>query len=281
MTYESRETQFLEATATEFGWAQKRRFVFIERFKEANADLNDTDLADVLNLTPNQVRDHLKVICDTLAAAGCNCGTTGKGRWKLAKAWLRGERYPQWQERHHPQPNLPLHPEDIWHRLRERAQPQTQWIDCIEPKRCGSQKGLKVPPSQNLTPSTLTANTPYFVYLDLRISGGYLLLLNQGLNTRYLLAPSAGFVPNPRLSGNLLWIPQSGATQAELEFDAGGKEEFLAVVLPQPLDLPWLQPNDTEPAPECHPQRLHELWERIQQQPDCRVFHREFWVENN
>ncbi len=64
----------------------------------------------------------------------------------------------------------------------------------------------------------------------------------------------------------------------QIEFDTTGREEFLAVVLSQPLDLPWLQPNDVEAAPECNVVRLHQLWEQLRQQGDYRVFHREVLV---
>ncbi len=163
MTYSQHELQFLETTATELAWADKRRMVFIERFKEANADLNDTNLADVLNLSPNQIRDHLKAICDRLAAAGCNCGTDGKGRWKQAKAWLQCQRYPQWQQQHRPTSNLPP-PSRIHLAQPARTSPSPNPMDWL----CTAQRRPKNKSSE-IDP-TPTAATPASRYPILHVS---------------------------------------------------------------------------------------------------------------
>jgi hypothetical protein len=56
--YEDHELEFLEAMATKFCFSGKTKLAFIQRLLEANSDLEDNDLAEVLErvATGNQRR---------------------------------------------------------------------------------------------------------------------------------------------------------------------------------------------------------------------------------
>ncbi len=103
------EEDFLEAMATRFGFSGKTRFVFVTRLREQYAELKDSsfagewgdvlleDIKDSHSSDPAIIlRDRLKVICDRIESAGCDFNGTQRGKWKVAKCWLREEIFPQW-----------------------------------------------------------------------------------------------------------------------------------------------------------------------------------------
>jgi hypothetical protein len=276
MNYEQDEQQFLEAMATRFGLANTRRLVFIQRLLEANADLNDTQLADVLNLTSHIVRDNLKTICDSLEIEGCDFGKQQKGRWKTAKKWLRFELYPAWKKQDRPVPSpTPLGLDWIWHSLQEKANPQPEWIRFVP---ADAYKGIIVPPARQSPQPQLKPKTPYLLHVDLQYPEWHLLLLNQGLDTKYVLSPSLAFAPGGQLTGKPMWMPQREAMCENITFDAMGKEEFLAIAVKEVPEFAWLVPRETEPAPVWDAVRLNQLWSWLQQQGNWQVFYQVFEV---
>jgi CheY-like chemotaxis protein len=106
--YQDHEEEFLKAIATRFGFSGKTWLIFLERFREKNTDSLDKDIAayleaELLEGTMDRaipaiiLRDRLKAICDKFEAEGCDFQGVTKGRWKIAKRWLREVLYPEWQ----------------------------------------------------------------------------------------------------------------------------------------------------------------------------------------
>ncbi|NEP32766.1 MULTISPECIES: hypothetical protein [Moorena] len=110
------------------------------------------------------------------------------------------------------------------------------------------------------------------------------MLLNRGIDnkdvvTNYVVCPSQAFAPDNRLTQKKMLMPQSGAMCEEITFDTVGQEEFLAIVLEDSLDFPWLTPNQEEPVPIWNPERLKELWARLAgDSNNWQAFYRSFQV---
>jgi predicted NACHT family NTPase len=103
MSYTDDEQEFLTVIATRLCFSGKTRLVFLERFKESNADLNNMALAEVLSpnlkvkANPETIlRDHLIKICTELERHGCDFPENCRERWKIGKRWLREIKYPEW-----------------------------------------------------------------------------------------------------------------------------------------------------------------------------------------
>ncbi|GEM_PF-3098796 len=100
-TYKEKEQEFLEAMAKSFGFRDRCKLVFLERFRQDNDDLENKNLAEVLqpNLLESgefALRDFLKQIFKKLEAAGCDFNGAKKDKCEIAKLWLREEIFPKW-----------------------------------------------------------------------------------------------------------------------------------------------------------------------------------------
>lgn len=273
MNYERDERQFLEAMATRFCFNSTRRDVFIQRFLEQNAgkDYGELGKLDELNLTAVNIRDHLKIICNTIAEeTGCDYGDRKKGFWEKAKAYLREKVYPEWKKQRQPDAKSL---DELWRNFVSRAKRDLNWIqfDPIQTDLRGIKElrrnSVKIP-----------LDEPSILGLDLPYPGQSLLLLNRGRDTRYCLCPSRAFAPQFVLKNGVVWLPQEGAEFGQITFDTVGKEEFLAIVLPQPLALSWLDTQGENIAPIWDAVKLNEVWEHLQQQENWQAFYQEFEV---
>ncbi len=164
-----------------------------------------------------------------------------KSPWQIAYRWLWERKFPDWQM------------DCYWETLREKAASPPYWL-CFTPE---SDKGMVGP-----TKPVIDVNVPYYMHIELDCDQEHLLLLNRGLDTQYVVCPSQAFAPVNRLRDKKMIMPQQGAMCEEdkIKFDAVGKEEFLAIVLEESLDLPWLTPNEEEPFPIWNPKRFNQLW---------------------
>jgi hypothetical protein len=103
MTFKKYDKSVLEAKAEEWGWRGDDALIFVERMLNANLDLSNEDLGDVLGFVKevkdekaknnkdtkiigrNKVADTLsRNIMPKLREAGCP-----KGDWKVAQDWLK------------------------------------------------------------------------------------------------------------------------------------------------------------------------------------------------
>ncbi len=74
-------------------------------------------------------------------------------------------------------------------------------------------------------------------------------------------------------------MPQQGAMCEDIQFDAVGKEEYIGILVDEPLDLPWLNPDPEHPALPWGGQHLEEVWELLQDK-NWQVFYQDFQVES-
>ncbi|MEM9541670.1 MAG: hypothetical protein AAGA60_19510 [Cyanobacteria bacterium P01_E01_bin.42] len=273
MDYKQDEIQFLEAMATRFCFYSTRRKVFIQRFLEKNAgkDYGELGKLDELHLTAVNIRDHLKIICNTIAEkTGCNYGDRKKGFWEEAKAHLREKVYPEWQKQRQPEVKSL---DELWRNFVSKARRDLHWIQ-FNPMQTDI-KGIK---ELRQSSAKIPLDVPSAIALNLPYPGQSLLLFNRGRDTRYCLCPSRAFAPQFVLENGVVSLPQEGAEHRQITFDTVGKEEFLAIVLPQPLALSWLDTQGEESAPILDRVKLSQVWEHLQQQENWQAFYQEFEV---
>jgi Domain of unknown function (DUF4384) len=276
--YEDHEPRFLEAMATRFCFSGKNRIIFIERFREKNADSNNKTIAEcyqveLLEGTKNGVSgtiftQQLSTICDKLAEEGCdfNGDTNGKGRWKIAKRWLREVIFPQWAKEQGLVVDAPatLHP---WEQLLKLATP----TDKMGPKLAGVLDMGS--PYEECLP--LGSNIIFEVKLE---TPGYLLLLEKGTSGRFwCLCPSV-FAPQPFLGAGVAVLPQpvSGKKSFKITGEVG-LEQLVAVIGKDKPSLDWL-PEGSENPLQLQEGHLNELLKFLERSGDCKVFYMEYTV---
>ena len=98
----------------------------------------------------------------------------------------------------------------------------------------------------------------------------------------HLICPSGEFSPNSKIEQIPWLIPTQGSIAKEVDmkfnFPTVGTEEFLAIVIEQPLELEWFNVREGEETAECSPQRLVELWEQLEKNKNWRSFYQSFEV---
>jgi hypothetical protein len=245
--YEEHEEDFLKEIATRFAFSSKTWLVFLERFREKNTDSLDKDIAAYLEAeliegtsdgaNPATIlRDRLKAICDKFEAEGCDFQGLTKGRWKIAKRWLREVLYPEWIKQRH---LIPLTCDQLWQQLWETATP----TDKLKPVLLESVSGLDMGKAEMAEVDSLcfplNSKIRFEVNLD---SAGYLLLLEKGTSGKmWCLCPS-GFAPELRHSGGRVRLPQAGSRHKYFELGGSpGEEEIVAVVTKDVPRLDWLR----------------------------------------
>ncbi|NET80836.1 MAG: hypothetical protein F6J94_02255 [Moorea sp. SIO1F2] len=201
---------------------------------------------------------------------GVNLDNRSKGRpaddkqspWRIAYRWLWEHKFPYWEM------------DGLWQTLIKEAASPSHWLR-FTPDPIYN-KALVVPRGKK---PVIGLNIPYYMHVDLDCDQEHLLLLNRGLDTNYVVCPSQAFAPVNRLKEKKMLMPQSGAMCEEIKFDRVGQEEFMAIVLEDSLNLPWLTPNQEEPAPIWNLERLKELWTRLAEDShNWQAFYRSFQV---
>jgi hypothetical protein len=143
------------------------------------------------------------------------------------------------------------------------------------------------PVSVQQTQPTIPINQSLWMAIDLELQPDknyQLLLLNRSQDGESLLCPSSAFAPNALIDKPPILLPQkdSWAAQAEnpinFKFGKLETEEFLAIVLDKPLDLPWLTPRKEQAIPQWRAERIQELFEALEQQENWQVFYQSFEV---
>lgn len=196
-----------------------------------------------------------------------HCKRGQRGPWKKVYSWLHDFKFPRWRS------------DFIWQTWQDQAPFNQDWI-CFCEKDC---RGMRVPTP--LPPSNqIEMNKPLIMHINLDHSEQYLLLLNrgkdkQGKETKYLVCPSQAFAPQIEPIRNLKCLPLSGAMLPEIIFNATGEEEYLGIVVNNiPENIPWLNPNPQEPAPQWDKVRIYQLWQELEQQAVCQFFYQSFEV---
>ncbi|MBW4493295.1 MAG: hypothetical protein KME26_09450 [Oscillatoria princeps RMCB-10] len=222
-------------------------------------------------------------------------GTKSKGRkkgqgviWRLAYEWLWKHKYPRWLEA-----NRQWLEANSWELLREKAKSPANWIQFKtneEAAQLGVDRGPILPPAPPAVqkhPATIPANQSLWMVIDLKFDKSAVLLLNRSQDGECLLCPSSAYAPNAIMEEPPLLLPQKDSWAAldeektNFKFDKLGKEEFLAIVLKQPLNLPWLTPREDEELIEWNCERIMDLFdhlEHLEQPGEWPVFYQSFEV---
>jgi hypothetical protein len=183
-----------------------------------------------------------------------------KTPWQVVYDWLWETEFPRWQG------------QQIWQSWVEKANKHREWLR-FEPPEIVTELGTRGMKKNNqpLPPQKITVNREYKAVVDLE---KYLhrpwLFLNWGDNGGLVVSPSQNFAPTPQITRHPLLLPQPEAEENTIEFETASKEEFIAIVLNDPIDLPWFK----QPIPEWDGLRLGELWEELEKQPEWFVFYR-------
>ncbi|OLT62876.1 hypothetical protein [Moorena bouillonii] len=265
--------------------SETQKLCFQLRFSPENWQQKNVDIASQMTeklgafneasigTTIREVLDKLKQqFGEEMAKHGINLDKRKRGRpandkespWRIAYGWLWEHKFPYWQM------------DWLWQDLIQKAASPYRWLRFTQ-----DYNRIFVPESKKYE---IVIDVPYYMHVELDCDQEHLLLLhrgiyNNGVITNYILCPSQAFAPDNRLKDKTMLMPQSGAMCEEITFDTVGQEEFLAIVLDDSLDFPWLTPNEEEPAPIWNLERLKELWTRLgEDNNNWQAFYRSFEV---
>ncbi len=233
------------------------------------------DLTNTIQRTSSRVRDCIlakysdAIMADMGKEKFNSIKSPGRGKdfWKNIYDWLWKYQFPRWVEA------------NFWRYLEKQADNNKDWINFRDDDKIimASSNKLHIPQVENdeEKPLKLSLKTPYWAFIDLRKSDGYLLLLNNGVASRCVVCPSYAFAVENRLE-KIRLLPQKGSLTDELgcrfTFEDVGVETFVAIALEKPLDLEWLIPNQKEVAPELNPERKKELCKELEKQDNWQVY---------
>lgn len=279
----SLEQDFLRQIADSVFDSEKdgeRRAIFLRRFDPENRKKKNKDIPALVANKQAALREAIALLDKTykkeMNADGFILPEPHPGKkdiWKIVDKWLWNYKFPRWQV------------DKYWQLLQQKVKDfNLEWMGLVpEGLGMGTDRGMVFENKRQPQAKTLKkvpAKKPLLMSIDLSDKESYLLLLNRGLNTRYLVCPSWAFAPNSQVVQRPIILPQTGAWAEEdkIKFDAPGKEEYLAIVLDRPLEVEWLQLNEEDPFPSCEPDRMMELWRQLEGRNDWRVYYEAFEV---
>ncbi len=289
-SYEDLEKEFLEAMATHFCFKGKNRVAFVQRFSEQYAELTDKALADeyerelVADLSEGSLpdivlRDRLRAICIKLEDEGCRFPEgLKKGRWQFAKKWLREEIFPQWYKKRQRllSPPFPQTLSQLWELMKSRAK-RTDNMGPVLWEGVPSLGARRNKPSSFLREVPKDSDILFKVRLERE---GHLILLEREPNgTVCCLCPSE-YAVEWRLPAGEVTLPQPNAPFPTFGADELGWEQWLAIASLESPPFAWLEDSKRE-AVELDGDRLHQLWQYADGNPDCELMYAEYQVVNN
>jgi hypothetical protein len=131
---------------------------------------------------------------------------------------------------------------------------------------------------------TIKKGERYILEVDFQ-QAGYLLLLYEGEIEEkkeimlMCLSPSqAYYLDGVIFEDKAVELPQLGAPAKSLRFTETGEEHFRAILTPQPLGLSWVRLDSNPKDFVVDAGRLPEIWQAVGQQPEARVFYKNFVV---
>ncbi|NJK69582.1 MAG: hypothetical protein HC941_26415 [Microcoleus sp. SU_5_3] len=199
--------------------------------------------------------------------------------WKEVYKWLWDHKYLRWLD------------ENGWQILQEKAKSPPNWLQFLTKEEMASvQRGTRSfvlpppPPAVQKSTPIIPVEKSLWMVIDLEFDNSQLLLLNRSQDGEFLLCPSSAYAPNPIVEKPPILLPQKDSwadrdeSQTNFKFEKLVKEEFLAIALEKPLNLPWLTPREDEALPEWNAERLKELFEHLERQGNWQVFYQCFEV---
>ncbi len=265
-TYKNNEKTFLEDIADNWGFKDKCKLVFVQRFLTDNDDLTNVVLAEILeeNLlegskeaaVAEQIqRDCLRAIFSKIEAEGCEFNGARRGKTEIAKNWLREVVY-------------------LWEQLKTKGK-ETDKMGPVVLKE--ETLDMWEPTSEYAKSVELGSHIRFEVELE---CDGHLLLLEKATSGKlYCLCPSF-FAPNPRFEKGKAVLPQKEAPLKSFLLSGNpGKEEIVVAIAPQLPELDWL------PQPKDKPlllQGVHlvDLLAYLEGEAECSVLYMDYEVVN-
>jgi hypothetical protein len=273
--YEEHEEEFLKAIATRFGFSGKNWDIFMERFLEKNINSLNKSIAAYLEtelLEGTKEGDAVRIftqqlgaICDKFEAEGCDYQGVRRGRWTIAKRWLREVLYPEWLKQRH---LIPLTCDQLWQQLWETATP----TDKLKPVLLKSLSPLEMGEAEMTEEDSFSFRLNSRIRFEVNLDGaGYLLLLEKGTSGKmWCLCPS-GFAPELKHLGGRVSLPQASSRHKYFKLTGSpGQEEIVAVITKDVPRLDWL-PQPGEPLLQLREGHLTGLLEYLNLARDCQV----------
>jgi hypothetical protein len=171
-------------------------------------------------------------------------------------------------------------PRYLWEKLRKESDKNQDWIRFVDESLVSSERGLVVRTPKN-EPKTIPINQSLdlVINVDADCCNHHLLLFNRGLTDFHLICPTEVFAPKSKIEEIPWLMPTEGSIankdEWKFEFDTTGTEEFLAIVIEQPLELEWLKLSKQL---QFEPKHLVELWEQLEKNKNWRSFYQSFEV---
>ncbi|NJR22040.1 MAG: hypothetical protein HC786_07670 [Richelia sp. CSU_2_1] len=202
-----------------------------------------------------------------------------RGSWEVVYHWLWNHKYLRWLD------------ENGWQILQKKAKSPPNWLQFLTKEEMASvQRGTRSfvlpppPPAVQKSTPIIPVEKSLWMVIDLEFDNSQLLLLNRSQDGEFLLCPSSAYAPNPIVEKPPILLPQKDSwadrdeSKTNFKFEKLVKEEFLAIALEKPLNLPWLIPREEEALPEWNAERLKELFEHLERQGNWQVFYQCFEV---
>ncbi|WP_445249787.1 DUF4384 domain-containing protein [Microcoleus sp. OTE_8_concoct_300] len=298
--YEDHEKDFIEAMATKFCFTGKTRIVFLQRFCEKNAELNDKTLADewqgeLLEGTKKEekdpaatkksvdaaatiLRDRLQVICDKLKDEGCDFGETERGRWKIGKAWLQKVKFPEWAK----EQGLikPRTIEECWDELKTKATNSQSKTDQEIQSKLVVERWKPQLEDMGAIPNIHRQKVPMNSDLNYRVISpqvGYLILFEREPNGTIMCLCPSEYAPSSYHAGKETVLPHPDSEYESFGSDELGWEQLLAVVTPELPPFAWLEDSRQE-ALEVNQEHLAEILDYVNGQTNAEVLYTQYLV---
>ena len=268
--YEEHEGEFLEAMANEFGFKDKNRIIFVQRFLEDNADLKNTNLAEVLEnelLAGTENGDsqriliqQLSAICKKLAEAGCEFNGATKGKWEIAKRWLRDKMYPQWVLG------------QLWQQLIAKSAPTEKMGPVIV-----EEQTLNMWEPESIYETSVPLGSRIYFEVNLERAGHLTLLEKATSGDIFCLCPSF-LAPAPNLPAGRARLPQENARLKSFKITGNiGSEQIVAAITAEAPPLDWL-PEATQPPLKLQESHLSELLSYFQKGEPLELLSMEYTI---
>ena len=269
--YKDNEQQFLEEIAEKWNFNDRNTLVFVQRFISSNQDLENNDLADVLEANlkkDNSDVDHQNVLRDCLrntiwkkmVEKGCDFNGAHKDKCPIAKQWLEKTVYPQWLK------------QTLWKQLKTKTTARNK----VGPVLAGSVGNLGMRHQKPFL-DKVPLNSDILFKVDLDQPGHLILLEREPSGVMCCVCPSE-YAPEFQVKGGEITLPQyPPSPYPAFTATEEGQEQILAVITPDKPSLNWLAESQKE-ALELDHEHLFELLSYLEKCSTSQVFYTEYQV---
>ena len=269
--YQDNEQQFLEEIAEEWNFNERTQLVFVQRFISSNQDLENNDLADVLEANlkkDNSDVDHQNVLRDCLrntiwkkmVEKGCDFNGAHKDKCPIAKQWLEKTVYPQWLK------------QTLWKQLKTKTTARNK----VGPVLAGSVGNLGLLHKKPFL-KEVPLNSDILFKVDLDQPGHLILLEREPSGGMCCVCPSE-YAPEFQVKGGEITLPQyPPSPYPAFTATEEGQEQILAVITPDKPSLNWLAESQKE-ALELDHEHLFELLSYLEECSTSQIFYTEYQV---